>query len=127
MTEKLPVQSSRALISAASRSPASSGFGIGIRINTTPQVRGSTDPRANSPKSLSKVSKIRAQCIASIGETREDVVARNTWVILQNIGFAPSVGHQADHEFDGKSRATYDGFADEHVGRKRDARMIHDG
>jgi len=59
MTEKLPVQSSRALISAASRSPASSGFGIGIRINTTPQVRGSTDPRANSPKSLSKVSKIR--------------------------------------------------------------------
>jgi len=41
MTEKLPAQSSRALISAASRSPASSGFGIGIRSNTTPQVRGS--------------------------------------------------------------------------------------
>ena len=44
MTEKLPVQSSRALISAASRSPASSGFGIGIRSNTTPRVRGSADP-----------------------------------------------------------------------------------
>jgi len=52
---------------------------------------------------------------------------RNTWIILQNIGFAPSVGHQADHEFDGKSRAAYNGFAGEHVRRKRDARMIHDG
>ena len=59
MTEKLPAQSSRAVISAASRSPASSGFGIGIRSNTTPQVRGSADPLASSPKSLSKVSKIR--------------------------------------------------------------------
>ena len=184
MTEKLPAQSSRAVISAASRSPASSGFGIGIRSNTTPQVRGSADPLASSPKSLSKVSKIRcsraahastsgqaclaqrfwptrhraqlppgrrpprqensrwrenaksgrarkhflrAQCIASIGKTREDVLVRNTWIILQNIGFAPSVGHQADHEFDGKSRAAYDGFAREHVRRKRDARMIHDG
>jgi hypothetical protein len=57
--EKLPAQSSRAVISAASRSPASSGFGIGIRSNTTPQVRGSADPLARSPKSLSKVSKIR--------------------------------------------------------------------
>ena len=44
MTEKLPAQSSRAVISAASRSPASSGFGIGIRSNTTPRVRGSADP-----------------------------------------------------------------------------------
>jgi hypothetical protein len=52
---------------------------------------------------------------------------RNTRIILQNIGFAPSVGHQADHEFGGKSRAAYDGFAGEHVRRKRDARMIHDG
>jgi hypothetical protein len=59
MTEKLPGQSSRAVISAASRSPASSGFGIGIRSNTTPLVRGSADPLASSPKSLSKVSKIR--------------------------------------------------------------------
>src|SRR5207237_7358845 len=28
---------------------------------------------------------------------------------------------------DGKSRAAYHGFAREHVRRKRDARMIHDG
>jgi hypothetical protein len=52
---------------------------------------------------------------------------RNTQIILQNISFGPSVGHQADHEFDAKSRAAYDGFAGEQVGRKRDARMIHDG
>ncbi len=52
---------------------------------------------------------------------------RNTWIILQNIGFALSVGHQADHEFNGRSRAAYDGFAREHVRRKSDARMIHDG
>ena|SRR5205807_4064871 len=54
MTEKLPAQSSRAVISAASRSPASSGFGIGIRSNTTPQVCGSADPLASSPEILVK-------------------------------------------------------------------------
>jgi hypothetical protein len=54
MTEKLPTQSSGAVIRAASRGPASSGFGIGIRSNTTPQVRGSADRLASSPKSLSK-------------------------------------------------------------------------
>ena len=52
---------------------------------------------------------------------------RNTWIILQNIGFVSTIGDQADHEFDGKSRAAYDGFAREQVRRKRDARMIHDG
>ena len=79
MTEKLPVQSSRALISAASRSPASSGFGIGIRINTTPQVRGSTDPRANSPKSLSKVSKIRCSRAAPCQPRGQHVGVGHAW------------------------------------------------
>ena len=83
--------------------------------------------RENAKSGRARKHFLRAQCIASIGETREDVVARNTWIILQDIGFAPPVGHQADHEFDGKSRAAYDRFAGEHVGRKRDARMIHDG
>jgi hypothetical protein len=52
MTERLPTQSSRAVISAASRSPASSDFGMSIRSNTTPRVRGSADPLASSPKSF---------------------------------------------------------------------------
>jgi len=83
--------------------------------------------RENAKSGRARKHFLRAQCIASIGETGEDVVVRNTWIILQNIGFAPSVGHQADHEFDGNSRAAYDGFAREHVRRKHDARMIHDG
>jgi len=59
MTEKLPAQSFRDVTSSASRCPTLSGLGIGMRNNTTPHTCGSADRPASSPKSLSKVSKIR--------------------------------------------------------------------
>jgi hypothetical protein len=53
ITEKYPAQSSRAA-RPAKRSPASFGFGIGIRNSTAPHVAGRVDARASSPKSLIK-------------------------------------------------------------------------
>lgn len=46
----------------------------------------------------------RAQGIACVGETRDNIVVWNARIILQDIGFASSVGRQSDHEFDRKSR-----------------------
>src|SRR5882757_5271986 len=184
MTEKEPAQSSRAVIRSASRCPTLPGLGIGMRSKTTPHVRGSADPLASSPKSLSKVSRmrssraahastsgsvvpgaatltqttscpaasravtaapgkfslarkrilgrareyfLRAQRIACVGKTSDDVVVGNTWVIPEDIGLAPSVGHQADHEFDRNPRPADDRFAGEHVGGERNARMLRHG
>ncbi len=45
------------------RSPKSPGCGMGMRNNMTPQVARSADIFANSPKSLSKVSKTRANVL----------------------------------------------------------------
>src|SRR5262249_34885532 len=47
----------------------------------------------------------RAERIARIGKTRDDIVVGNTRVIPEDIGLAPSVRHQADDEFDFESRA----------------------
>ena len=60
MTEKQPAQSSRTRIRLAICRPASLGFGVGVRSKMTPQDGGSDDPLANSPKSLSKVKRIRS-------------------------------------------------------------------
>ena len=100
--------------------------------NLRNQVLGG-DPAAAGKFSLARKRKsgrareylLRAQCIARVGETREDVLVRNARVILQDIGFAPPVGHQPDHEFDRKSRAANDRLPSEHFGRERDARMLH--
>jgi hypothetical protein len=35
-----------------------------------------------------------------MGETRDNVVMLDAGIVLQHVGFAPSIGHQADHEFD---------------------------
>jgi hypothetical protein len=59
MTEKWPAQSSRDMSRLLSRGPISPGFGIGKRNSTTPHVLGNADPLASSPKSLSKVSRVR--------------------------------------------------------------------
>ena len=61
-TEKWPP---RAEISSASREPASPGFGIGKRNSTTSHTEGKLEPLANSPKSLSKVSRIRCSGAAN--------------------------------------------------------------
>src|ERR1700726_325491 len=63
MTEKWPAQSSRDVIMLPSRDPISPGFGIGMRNSTTPPVLGSADALASSPKSLSKVSRVRSSRI----------------------------------------------------------------
>src|SRR4029450_5389086 len=158
---------------SASCCPTSLGLGIGVGNKTTPHERGSADPLASSPKSLSKVNRmrssraahastsgsvvlgaairtqttscpaasrtvtaapgkfslarkrlsgcareylLRAQRIARIGKTRNDVVVGNPWVIPEDIGLAPSVGHQPDHEFDRQPCPADDRFVDEHVG-----------
>lgn len=69
-TEKLPAQSSRVAIMLTKRLPKSPGCGMGVRNNMTPQVAGSADIFANSPKSLSKVSKTRASSIARWSTSR---------------------------------------------------------
>ena len=45
--------------------------------------------------------------MACVGKTRDDV------------GFAPAIGHQADHEFDRKARVADNGLAGEHFGLVR--------
>src|SRR5712691_3622151 len=136
-----------------------------MRNSTTPQTLGSAELPANSPKSLSKVSRTRCsrtahastsgslapgaailtqtmscpaaasaltaapgkfsfarkrisrcareylfgtQCVACIGQARDDVVMRDTWIVGQYLGFVPTVGHQSDHELDGEARAADD-------------------
>ena len=67
---------------------------------------------------------LRAQRIARIRKTRDDVFMRNTRVVAKDIGLAPSVGHKADHEFNRKPRPADDRFASEHAGGERNARML---
>jgi hypothetical protein len=43
-------------------------------------------------------------------------------IILQDIGFAPPVGHQPDHEFDRKPRPPNGRFGGEHLGRECNSR-----
>jgi len=62
------------------------------------------------------LDRTRTQCIARIGKTRDDIVVGNARVIPEDVGFGPSVGHQADHEFDGQPRAADDRFAGDHIG-----------
>src|SRR5713226_7960295 len=64
MTEKWPAQSSRDATMLLSRDPISPGFGIGMRNSTTPHVSGNADALASSPKSLSKVSRMRSSRVA---------------------------------------------------------------
>src|SRR6266436_6535483 len=70
---------------------------------------------------------LRAQRIARIGKTRDDIVVSNPRVIPEDIGLAPSICHQPDHEFDRQPCPTDDRFADEHVGGERDTRMLDHG
>src|SRR6266404_1042365 len=70
---------------------------------------------------------LRAQYIARIGKTRDDVIVSNPRVIPEDVGLAPSVGHQPDHEFDRQPCPTDDRFAEEHVGGERNARMLDHG
>lgn len=70
---------------------------------------------------------LRAQYIARIGKTRDDVIVSNPRVIPEDIGLAPSVGHQPDREFDRQPCPTDDRLADEHVGGERNARMLDHG
>jgi hypothetical protein len=42
---------------------------------------------------------LQAQRIAGIGEAGDNVIVHNARLILQDIGFAPSGGHQADHKY----------------------------
>lgn len=60
MTEKWPAQSLRAIIASATFRVLSRAFFIGMRIKTIPHVFGSLAALASSPKSLSKVSKMRS-------------------------------------------------------------------
>ena len=60
ITEKWPTQSFLDVTKPARRRPTSLGFCRGMRNNTTPHVPGNGDALANSPKSLSKVSRIRS-------------------------------------------------------------------
>jgi hypothetical protein len=59
MTEKCPAQSSRSSIRAASIVPTPAGSGIGRRRRIMPDAAGSFARHANSPKSLSNVTRIR--------------------------------------------------------------------
>src|SRR5215813_6048845 len=165
----------------ASLRPTSPGFGIGTRRRTHRIPGGNAVRRASSPKSLSKVSKMRSslaahaktsgsampgaavliqttscpatrravtaapgkfslererisgcaakyflrtQRVAGIGKASDEVVVHDPWVIGQNIAFAPTVGHQADHELDRKPGAVDDGLAGEHVRIECNARML---
>jgi hypothetical protein len=60
MTVKCPAQSVLSTIRAARVVPTSATGGIGNRSNTTPEDAGRPTRQASSPKSLSKVSTIRA-------------------------------------------------------------------
>src|ERR1700730_16912656 len=180
-TEKCPAQSSRAVIRSVRRAPTSLGFGIAMRNNTTPRVAGSADARASSPKSLSKVSRIRAsraaqartsgspvpgaavvsqttswpadrsvdtaapgkfslarnrisccageylfrsQGIPRVGKTRDYVLVGYSGIVGEDIGFAPSLGHQADDEFHREPRPAHDGLAGQDLRIERDARGL---
>ena len=74
-----------------------------------------------------RIDFLRAQRIARVVETRNNIVVCNARVIRQNIGLTPSVGHQTNHEFDRKPRSANDRFAGEHVGGQRNARMVGHG
>jgi hypothetical protein len=157
---------------------------MGIRSKIIPHVDGSAVVLASSPKSLSKVSKIRssraahasssgsplpgaavliqttsfpaalsavtaapgkfsfarnrmsgraglhllrAQCIACIGKTRDNVIVRDIWVMSENISLGPAIREQTDHKFHRKSGPTDHRLPSEHVGRHRNARMIRHG
>src|SRR3954468_15152673 len=52
------------MIRLLSRAPITPGFGIGMRNSTTPHLLGRDEALANSPKSLSKVSKMRSSRVA---------------------------------------------------------------
>src|SRR5713101_3729148 len=68
------------------------------------------------------------QRVARIGQARNDVVMRHIGVVCQDLGFVPSVGHQSDHELDGKARAADDRLASQHFRVERNARMLsHNG
>src|SRR5882762_6236544 len=65
----------------------------------------------------------RAQHIAGIGETGGNVFMRDARIIRQDLGLAPSVGHQSDHEFDRQPSTLDDWLADKHLGIHRNAGM----
>jgi len=172
MTEKWPAQSSRAVIRSARRCPTSSGPGIGMRNRMMPHPAGKAAALANSPKSLSKVRRIRpslaahdstsgslapgaavlthnmscpadrsrataapgkfslarsrisggawedllrAQQIPRVSKARDYVVMGNAGVVGEDVGFTPSIGHQADYELQGKPRATDHRLAGEYL------------
>lgn len=50
------------------------------------------------------------QCIARISEAGDDVVMGQAWIIGDNIGFGPTVGHQPDDKLDGQPRARTTGL-----------------
>src|SRR5215468_2511078 len=57
-------------------------------------------------------------------QTGDDIVVHDAGIVGQNIALAPTVGHQADHELDGKPGAADHGFAGENVRIECNARML---
>src|SRR5207245_2906973 len=55
------------------------------------------------------------QCVACVGQARDDVVMRDAGVVSQYLGLVPAVGHQSDHELDGEARAADDRLASQHA------------
>jgi hypothetical protein len=56
-------------------------------------------------------TRFRAQNVTRIGQAGADVFAREARIVRQDIGLAPTVGHKADDEFDGKARSANNGLS----------------
>jgi hypothetical protein len=68
-----------------------------------------------------------AQNVARIGQAGDDIVERDTGIVVEDFGLAPAIGYQADDEFDGQPSAPDNRFAVENRRVERNARMLGRG
>jgi len=67
---------------------------------------------------------LRTQRLARISKAGEDGLVADPGIICENVRFAPSLGHQADHEFDRQAGAPNNRLPSQYLRVKRDARRL---
>src|SRR5712692_2036549 len=57
-------------------------------------------------------------------ETGNHILVGDAWVVRQNFGFVPAIGHQPNHEFDGKPSVADDRLSQQHFRIERDTWVL---